>query len=108
MSNPGRYDFEIFAGQSVNMSFFWKGPDGAPIDTEGMSFRFVAKPSLSSPALSFDEVLALEDGRIVLALSDEQTGSIACDSLFYTAKAETATDVYPLLYGKITIRREVF
>lgn len=109
MSNPGRYDFKIFAGQTVDMAFFWKGPDGTPISTDGFTFSFVAKLSHRAATQILNKDLVIEeDGRIALHITDEETATLEMNCLVYTIKAENLGNVYPLMYGNIDVSKEIF
>lgn len=115
MSDPSRYNFTMYRKATFVRTFFWKNPDGTPIDMTGMTVEMPIKASLSANTNLIEPttenggiVLDEVNGSITVTIDDAVIDALVADNLYYTLKAIVGGEPLPILFGKIILSNEVF
>ena len=114
MSLPGKYDFELYEGDSNRKAFQFLEENKAPVNLTGSVIVITAKRRLSdtTPALtleaSFDNVATGDFHFVILPRHTKSLGTSGKPlSLFYDMQYSHGDTVITISYGVLTILPEV-
>lgn len=111
---PGKYDFTIYQGATLEELWTWKDESGVAVNLTGYTARLKAKPSKthSNTVLSLTNAdgitLGGTAGTIAISRSAAQTAALAVGNLVYDLELISAGGVViRLMEGAITVDGEV-
>lgn len=108
MSMPARHDLHCYKGQTYEQNLYFKSK-GQPVDLTGVTAKAQIRPAENSETLTaaFAVTVTGADGKVSLALTDEQTAALRDGVYFWDLQISGTKGIRYWVRGKFILEGRV-